>query len=67
MWNKEMEEILIKVKDYICDIAKMANINYSEGIGKLIVMVDTNFIGWGIVLFQIQKGKRIPIRFEGGI
>ncbi len=51
--NKEVEKVLIKVRDYICNIAKMVDINYSEGIREFIVMVDISFIGWGVVLFQV--------------
>ena len=42
-------------------------LDYTEGAGDIILVVDTSLEEWGKVLMQLVKGKQHPSKYKSGI
>ena len=59
---------MVTLKTAITTAPALIQIDYSPGVGEIILMVDLSGAGWGATLNQLDKeDRRYPCRFESGI
>jgi RNase H-like domain found in reverse transcriptase/Integrase zinc binding domain/Reverse transcriptase (RNA-dependent DNA polymerase) len=68
-WGLEHDEAMDALKEALVSAPALVTLDYSEGAGLIILMVDASLRGWGAVLMQLERGtnKRHPVRYESGV
>ena len=67
VWAKDQQEAMEILKSHLLKKPILVSIDYSEGAGPIILMVDASGKGWGGSLMQEFEGKRHAIRYESGV
>ena len=56
------------LKTALTQAPALVRLDYSEGVGIIILTPDASLKGWGAVLMQIDaEGQRHPSRYESGL
>lgn len=45
----------------------LVSLNYSEGVGEIIIAVDASLKGQEKVLIELVQGEKYPLRYESEI
>ena len=68
VWGLEQVEAMHLLKVALTTAPALIQLDYSDGAGLIILMIDASKNGWGAVLMQLDReGKRHPCRYESGI
>ena len=58
------------LKEQLMTVSALKSINYHEGAGDIVLVIDVNGHGWGAVLMQYAAGSKQkwhPIRYESRV
>lgn len=67
-WGTEQQLAMDALKLALTTAPALAQIDYAEGAGPIILAVDSSLKGWGAVLMQeVAKSRRHPSRYESGL
>jgi hypothetical protein len=67
-WGPEQSQAMVTLKTAITTAPALIQIDYSPGVGEIILMVDLSGAGWGATVNQLDKeDRRYLCRFESGI
>lgn len=65
-WGEPQQQAMDELISHLTSKPVLISIDYSEGAGEIILMIDASLVGWGAVLMQVVEGQRKPARFESG-
>ena len=68
VWTEERQTAMDLMKRKLTEAPVLVTLDFSEGAGRIYLMVDASTIGWGGALEQVTgDGLRRPARFESGV